>query len=466
MSLPLRPLKPVFGRAGRLGCVLLVAALAIGCATSGPGAQRAVIRAKARVAPALVHVRPVKKVFSRGKGREVVTVGSGFIISPDGYVVTNEHVAGESTLVDCVLSSKEEVEAKVVGVDPYTDIAVLKLDVDHALPYVALGDSDALTAGQMVLALGSPHGLARSVSLGIVSVTDRYLEGHGTRVSPYNNWIQTDAAINPGNSGGPLVNLRGEVVGVNSRMLSGAENVGFAIPINVAKEVIDAIITQGRMRRSWLGLALQEALAKTGDPEHAGVLIADVDPLSPSHDAGIQPGDLLVAINGRPINARFEEDLPAVRKSIADLPVGKETTLTVRRGKELLGITVVTEEKSELKGDEAEFEAWGFTASALTPAVVRAAQLPSRRGILISGVQVGGIASNARLQQGDIVLETDEEAVNDLAHFRQIHQRLLDTKQRLTLLVVKRGALTRFVLIKQDGEPEATGGEEGGGDAE
>jgi len=442
--------------------------LTCGCVTMGRGGQAAVVRAKNKVAPALVHIRPVKRVFARGKQEEVVTAGSGFIISPDGYVITNEHVAGESSFVQCVLYNKEEVEAEVVGVDPYTDIAVLKLEVDEPLPYARLGRSATLEAGQTVLALGSPHGLARSVSAGIVSVTDRYLEDYGYKVSPYYTWIQTDAAINRGNSGGPLVNLKGDVVGVNARMLLGAENVGFAIPIDIVRQVVDQMIAQGRVIRSWIGVNLQEMTRKTDDPTARGVVIADVDPLGPALEAGLRPGDIMIAINGVATDARFEEDLPAVRKQIADLPVGAEAIVRVVRGDETIDVPLLTEEKSALKGDQVEFEEWGFTASTLTPAMVQRARLPSRKGVAVSGQQVGGLAAQARLQRGDIILEMDDEAIDGLAQFTRLYEERVQSNQRLVLLTVKRGALTRFVLIKQDhdevspdepGEPSDTGGD-------
>ena len=223
-----------------MACVLCATAAFVpslmGCTTMG-GLERRILSAKDRVAPALVHIRPVKEIYTQGKREEMLAVGSGFIITPDGYIVTNEHVAGQSSSVNVILYDKREVQARVVGVDPYTDLAVLKLDVEGRLPYVKMGTSHNLQAGERVLALGSPHGLSRSVSEGIISVTDRHLEDRGTMVSPFNNWLQTDAAINPGNSGGPLVNLRGEVVGINARTLTGADNVGFAIPVDVAREI-------------------------------------------------------------------------------------------------------------------------------------------------------------------------------------------------------------------------------------
>ena len=439
--------------------ILLAAPLLVlwaGCATMGTTSERAVIKAKDKVAPAMVHIRPVKEVYASGKREEVQVVGSGFIISLDGYVVTNEHVAGESKFVHCVLYNKEEVEAQVVGVDPYTDIAVLKLNATSKnLPHVTLGHSNKLVAGQTVLALGSPHGLARSVSMGIVSVTDRYLEDRGDEmVSPFNNWIQTDAAINPGNSGGPLVNLKGEVIGINTRILSGAENVGFAIPIDIAKEVIDQLIKNGHMSRSWIGESLQPMRVKTEDPAAKGVVIADVAALSPGHEAGLRPGDVMLSVDGAPTNARFEEDLPAVRKRIADLAVGKEVVVRVLRDGKEQDVKVTTAERSLLRGSQVEFPEWAFTAVEVTDNIARRAQLASREGILVTGVQVGGIAANARLINGDIILTVDGSEVPNLASFRQNYQTLVASKKPLVMLRVKRGALTRFALIKQEpGEP-------------
>jgi len=439
------PLKKIVALSAAAGVLLS------GCVTLGLSTESAVIRAKNKVAPALVHIRPVKEVFTGGRRTEVLVVGSGFIISRDGYVVTNEHVAGESAFVRCVLENKEEVEAAVVGVDPYTDIAVLKLAEDHGpYPYAKLGTSRDLEAGQTVIAMGSPHGLARSVSLGIVSVTDRYLPEGGPLPAPYHTWIQTDAAINRGNSGGPLVNLRGEVVGVNARKQARAENIGFAIPIDAVVEVVDAIIAHGRVQRSWLGLTLQEITVKTDDVTQKGAVIADVDPLSPAYEAGLRAGDVLLTVNGQSTDARFVEDLPAVRKRIADLAVGEPATLRIARGGAELDIEVVTAEKSELRGKEVEFREWGFTATEVTPAVARVVRLETPTGIFVSGVQVGGLAGNARLKRGEIILSVDGRAVGNLAAFQRLYGELVGGKQRLVLLQVKFGALTRFVLLKQE----------------
>ncbi len=425
-----------------------------GCVTVATS-EKAVIRAKEEVAPALVHIRPVKEVFNRGKREERLVVGSGFILTADGYVVTNEHVAGKSRYVSCVLSDQSEVDAEVVGTDAFTDVAVLKLATDRKdLPHVRLGSSADLEAGQTVLALGSPHGLARSVSAGIVSVTDRYLESGEDSISPFNNWIQTDAAINPGNSGGPLVNIKGEVVGINTRKLSFADNVGFAIPIDLAKEVVDQIIANGRVMRSTIGVEFQEITRKTDNPDLQGVVIADVDPLSPAHRAGLRPGDIVLAVNGTPTNARFVEDLTPVRKLIADLPVGEEVELTVMRGPQQAQARIVTEEQSQVVGEELEFKEWGLSASELTPEIVRLAQLSSNKGVVISGTQVGGLAADARLRAGDIVLLLDETEVENLADFSEKYDALVESRKNLVLFTVKSGALTRFVLLTQTPDAE------------
>jgi S1-C subfamily serine protease len=335
--------------------------LAAGCTTLGNATDTAVIRAKDKVAPALVHIRPVKEVFASGKREEIQVVGSGFIISADGYVITNEHVAAESKLVRCVLYNKEDVEAKVVGVDPYTDVAVLKLSTSAAnLPHVKLGDSSKLKAGQTVLALGSPHGLARSVSLGIVSVTDRYLEDRGDEmVSPFNTWIQTDAAINPGNSGGPLLNSNGDVIGINTMIASnGADQssgIGFAIPINTAKAVLADLTRYGRVKRPSFGIvsyAIGPDLAsQMGLAAESGILVQKVIPGGAAERAGMHGGnqqayvgntpimlggDLIVAIDGHPV--ADPEDVNAI---IEKHQAGDTVSVTFDRGRRKITLKLI-----------------------------------------------------------------------------------------------------------------------------
>jgi|LSQX01.1.fsa_nt_gb serine protease Do len=421
-----------------------------GCTTLTNNMQEQVLDAKRKIIPSLVHIRPVKEVFVQGKRQEVLALGSGFIISKDGYVVTNEHVAGESSQVICVLDDNTELEARVIGTDPDTDIAVLKLESDQALAFARFGSSASLESGDFVLAMGSPHGLSRSASLGIISLTDRYLGELGGITAPYNNWIQTDAAINKGNSGGPLVNLKGEVIGINTLAMLGAENVGFAIPADSAREIVDAIIAHGRVQRSSLGLSFQEMHAKTDDKTVKGVVIADVSPLSPAAESGVKAGDVLVSINDKKVNAYYEEELPAVRKQIADLPVNEKAVLQILRGNEPLSIEATTEEKMASKGTQVEFHEWGFTAMEMTPELARRAQLPQRQGILVSGCTPGGLAAVSGIVAGDILLEMDDEPISSLTQFDELYRKNLAAHKKYVMLFVKRGAVTRFALMNTD----------------
>ena len=216
----------------------------LGCATVRPE-EEVIQEAKDKVFPAVVFLKPIQQEFRGGKMEKIQVFGSGAIISPEGFVVTNNHVADKATEIRCVLFDKEEITAKTVGLDPETDLAVIKLNLTERkaktpLPVAEFGDSNTLKVGELVMAMGAPHGFERSVSRGIVSSVERHLD-----FAPYNLWIQTDAAINPGNSGGPLVDIRGRIVGINARGMRGADNLGFAIPSAVVKEVVDRILADG-----------------------------------------------------------------------------------------------------------------------------------------------------------------------------------------------------------------------------
>ena len=297
-----------------------------------------------RVSPAVVQLDVVTDEYVGGQLRPTRAIGSGFIIDKEGHVLTNFHVAGRATRIDITLSNLEHVRASLVGSDHWTDLAVVHLDMDEihrknlSFEVAALGNSSQVILGQPVMAVGTPYGLARTVTSGIVSNTDRFIdEGDidGYETGWFNNWIQTDAAINPGNSGGPLIDLRGEVVGINTRGISEGNNLGFAIPIDTAKEVAAKILSSKKVARSYIGLTLQplQDLERFYELEsNKGVLVSSVEKESPAELAGLKAEDILLAVNGKPVNARFPEQLAAVRKLISDFPIGTKLELTIRRG--------------------------------------------------------------------------------------------------------------------------------------
>jgi serine protease Do len=421
--------------------------------------QKSVFRARDKVFPALVHIEPILDIFRAGRQRKQAVTGSGFIISADGYVVTNNHVVERAHRVTCTLSTREEVEATVIGADPLSDLAVIRIDPEALagpLPAAKLGDSDSLEVGEIVMAMGSPLGLARSVSLGVVSSLDRYIpEGQlssGVPTGRYNTWIQTDAAINPGNSGGPLVNLDGEVVGVNARAITVVgENLGFAIPINLAKDVVRQLIDRGNIDRSWIGVNWQELqpLARfLGVGPDRGAVVAHVEHDSPAEEAGLRPGDVVLSIGGRPLSARFEDDLPALEKIIADLPVDASLDLALIRDGRPLSKSIVTRKQPVLQPEEAECRAWGFTVQEITAELARNLQLQETRGVIVSGVRNESFAEDAGLQVGDVLRELEGDPVHAVDTFRQRCDDLTDERRPRILVEVRRGRVLNFYVLK------------------
>jgi len=445
---------------------LLALAVAVACAVPGCALTRLVVegsredRVQAaidKVRPALVHIRPVKEVYVGGRRQSVVVTGSGVIISEEGYVLTNSHVAEKSREVKCTLFDKSEVYAEVVGTDPYTDIAVLKINpdsVEGTLPRARLGDSDTLQVGEEVMAMGSPHGLSRSVSVGALSATDRYFSRNERITSPYHLWIQTDAAINPGNSGGPLVNLDGEVVGINSLTVLGADNLGFAIPINIVNTVAGQLIEHGVVTRSWIGAELQNTQSVTADTNENGVLVSSVTEDSPAQRAGIRSGDTMVAFGGREVSARFEEELPAIRRLIANTPVGEQVGVGLIRDGEPIEVVLTTEQKGKFSGEDVECPLWGFAVREVTETIARNSKLGSKRGVYVSGVQAGSSAARGGLNPTSIVLRVDGRDVTDIEMFTEIYDTSVADRKRLVLLEAKRGPVVSYVLLRVRYEEE------------
>jgi serine protease Do len=416
--------------------------------------QPRIFTARNRVMPALVHIEPVRTIFSTGERRHALVTGSGFIFSREGYVLTNHHVVENAEKLSCTLSNKKKLSAEIIGSDPSTDVAVIKLDLqdwgDETVPFVNLGNSDSLEVGQIVLALGSPLGLSRSVSLGVISSIDRYFEDSGSMVSPYNLWIQTDAAINPGNSGGPLIDLNGQVIGINARGVFLAENLGFAIPINLAREVAEKLLQGNTIRRSWIGLELQpikllrEYLQK---PDLQGVLVAGIDPHSPALQADIRPGDVLISINNIPLNATFDEDLPAIRKIIADLPLQEQAALEIWREGDIKKITVIPKFEPFEYQPEFECEKWGLVVKSITRQIFQAQMLLDYSGVYISAVKNGELAEKAGLRAGDVIQTINQQKITDIQEFKTIYNTLKDSSVNFIYFELLRQSSKCFAAI-------------------
>lgn len=407
---------------------------------------------------ALVNIQPITESFTGGETRKESSVGSGFLIDDKGHVVTNYHVAGRARRLLVTLSNKERVEAEIVGEDPLTDLAVIRLPEgavrEHGLRPLPFGTSEDLRVGQWVLALGSPLALARTMTAGIVSNTDRYLpEGmslpSGERTGEFNTWIQTDAAINPGNSGGPLIDLQGRVVGVNARGAVMADNIGFAIPGDTVRAVVDALIRDGEVKRSWSGLRLQplkdwEGLF--GMDESRGVLVASVVPSSPADVAGLHAGDVILRWGGEDLDVRYDEEVPAIYRRIADAAVGAKIDLVVRRGGSEVPLSMTTRLWGRLSGDRFEAETWGFTVKGITENMRWEMELDSTEGVLIEGVRTGGPAQQGGLWRGAVLQAIEGERVADLDAFKARYAAAEAGKA--VLLTVRAGDTSRYVLVQ------------------
>ena len=408
--------------------------------------------AKAKVFPALVFVRPVQEDLSAGEKRRIEVFGSGVIVSADGYVVTNHHVAENAREIRCVLADRRQVEAAVVGLDEPTDLALLKLTLapGETLTPAELGASTSVAEGQFVMALGAPYGFERSISLGIVSNARRNL-GDGDRRA-YNNWIQTDAAINPGNSGGPLVDTHGAVIGINTLGVQMASSLGFAIPIDIVRRVVDRLRTDGRVLRSWSGLTLRPlvdyAQGTVFDGEK-GVIVDDVAPASPAERAGLQKGDRLLEVAGRETNGRYREDLPEILWTLADLPDGRPAVLVVERAGAPRRVSIVPElcDGCDVSGFEAP--RWGATFQAISRDRVPDLAFLRRSGVYVLGVKFPGPAAEAGLREGDILLSVDRVAVADLSALAAAYERacVADPGKPSVLLEVQRDARRTFLAV-------------------
>jgi serine protease Do len=425
--------------------------------------------------PAVVNIRTVKTIkgggpgfrqFQRGpRGREnpfddfferffgenmprdfkQPSLGSGFIIDPEGYVVTNNHVIEDADQIKVKLDDDKEFDAEVVGRDPNTDLALLKIETKEKLPVIAMGDSDKLKIGQWVVAIGSPFGLERTVTAGIVSAKGRVI-GSG----PYDDFIQTDASINPGNSGGPLLNMKGEVVGINTAIIASGTGIGFAIPINLAHGIIAQLKSEGEVTRGWLGVAIQDLTAEMAEyyglKDRKGVLVADVFEGDPAEKAGIQAKDIIIEVNDEKIET--SRQLTAM---IAGLKVGETARVKVFRDGKSKTFAVklakrsnekLTSRKAPSKNEEEEL---GIRVTNLTSEMAQRFNLGETAGVVVVGVESDSKGSEAGVRVGDIIKEINHQEIETVEDYTAAVQKI-KAGESVNLFIWRKNA--GFLIIK------------------
>ena len=399
--------------------------------------RQAIDTAVAAVKPALVRIQVVATQYYQGREVKYEASGSGVIITKDGFVITNHHVAGHATRIVVILPSNEEVPAELVGTDPLADISVLKLKPETPREFtpVEFGDSSLLQVGDAVLAMGSPLAMSQSVTLGIVSNIKMVMPQafsfarftiDGEDVGSLVRWIGHDADIYPGNSGGPLVDMKGHVVGINeiSFGLSGA------IPGNLAQRVARQLIDKGRVSRSWLGVEIQPLLKK--DKEERGVLISDVVDHGPADKAGIESGDVLVKIAGKDVLVRYAEEIPLLNQMVSELPVGQEVEAVVERDGKMKTLKLTTAEREQIQRQTFELKQWGITVRDISALAARELRLKSRDGVLVTSTRPGGPSDNAKplLGTGDVLVEINSKPIHNVAEMMDITDKITAGKSK------------------------------------
>jgi len=376
--------------------------------------------------------------------------GSGFLISKDGYILTNNHVVGDADRIRVRLHDGREFDAKRIGSDPKSEVAVIKIEGDN-FPYLQMGDSSALEVGELVIAIGNPFGLNETVTVGVVSAKGRT----DVRVAEmeYQDFIQTDAAINPGNSGGPLLNIKGEVVGINTAIFTqsgGYQGIGFAIPINLANAVREQLVRTGRVTRGYLGVILQQITPELAESfglgeEVKGILVADVERGSPADRAGIQQADIILKLNGEDVGS-----LQSFRNQIAMTSPGREIVLTVRRDQRLLDLkvrvgTMPGESESEATAADI-YEQSGLTVQELDRETAERYGYELNEGVLVSAVKPNSWAALAGIRPGSLISSVNRKHVANVSEFKEALRNAKDSKS--VLIRVKEGQFSRYLVLR------------------
>ncbi|MBU1052959.1 MAG: DegQ family serine endoprotease [Proteobacteria bacterium] len=388
------------------------------------------------------------KFFGPNQQREFKqrSLGSGFIIDKEGYIVTNNHVVQDSDKIKVILKNEKEYNAEIIGRDPNTDLALIKIKDKNNLPVLKLGNSDALKVGQWVVAIGSPFGLEHTVTAGIVSAKGRVI-GSG----PYDDYIQTDASINPGNSGGPLLNMNGEVIGINTIIIAGGQGIGFAIPINLAGGIVDQLKKYGDVTRGWLGVTIQDLPADIseylGIEDGKGVLVSDVIPGDPADKAGIRSKDIITEINDQKIDSSR-----TLLKIVAAMSVGKSAKIKVlRNGKEkIVNVEIAKrlDEKIASARDSSRGQSdddIGIRVADLTPDIARNFNISDNEGAVVVAIDPDGLAAEAGIVPGDIIKEINHQPIKSV---REYAEELNKIKKDKSLNILLRRNKVGYILVK------------------
>jgi serine protease Do len=372
------------------------------------------------------------------------SLGSGFIISSDGYIFTNNHVVEQADKILVKLSTGREYEAKIIGKDPKTDLALIKIKPGESLPIADIGDSDKLRVGEWVVAIGNPFGLEQTVTAGIVSAKGRVI-GAG----PYDNFIQTDASINPGNSGGPLFNMEGKVIGINTAIVAQGQGIGFAIPVNMAKVILPDLKSKGKVTRGWVGVSVQditEDIAKNLKLKDInGALISDVFKGDPADRAGLKTGDIIIDVNGKKIKDSHE-----LLITIATFHVGDKIEVkAVRDGQEKIFYVIVAERKGqpEVASTKETLENFGMTVQDITPEIAQYLGIASKNGVIVIDVKDGSPADEKGIQPQDIILQVNKVKISSVKDYmKEISKK---SAKNSILFLIKRGKATFFVSLRK-----------------
>lgn len=449
-------IRPFFAR---FGVALTLAAAACPCRAGDAAAGRyplsdqaraGMLAARDRVFPSLIFIKVVQQTHERGEKSARETAGSGVLISADGEFLTNWHVVDKAAGLRCLLTDGRTFAAELIGSDKDTDLALgrLTLPPGTTVPFAPLGDSAALTEGDPVFVMGAPWGLSRSISAGIISCTRRYLAG----ASEYTLWLQTDASVNPGNSGGPVVSGAGEVIGITARGMFFGGDLAFAIPANEATVIVGQLRSFGRMNWSWTGLQLQPIRDFDRNVYFdfdSGVIVSATDPASPARAAGILPKDRITAVNGLPVTACTQEDIPRVNRILGLLPKEAPAAITVLRGDETVILTVTPRAKGRVEGDEMDFPRWDFTAKAVNQFDTPDLFFYREKGVFVYGTKHPGNAANAGLNAQDIIVSVGARDIETLSDLASAHNEALEalTSNHRAIFTVLRNGLHRQIVL-------------------